>query len=225
MGRGRKPMQPQGGTAQSCARCVTTFAGRQGSGDAETRVSARGGARCGTGGRASPRYRVCKYCEPMTNEAVVPFLPSGLPGVPPQPAGEWGRVLAAARRYKVVLAAITIAGTIAGFGASRFLKPTYQARATIWIQGADRDADRARGEQGPIQSEKLIGTPGGWLDLIRSHAVLDDVVREARLYLTIKSPADTTALTTLTAPGEVRPGKYRLAVDTAGAGITFGGLA
>ena len=157
----------------------------------------------------------------MANEAVVPFHPSGLPGVPPQPAGEWGRVLAAVRRYKAVLAAITVAGTLAGFGASRFLKPTYQARATIWIQGADRDADRARGEQGPIQSEKLIGTPGGWLDLIRSHAVLDDVVRQARLYLTVKSATDTSALTTLTVAGEVRPGTYRLTVDTAGQRFTL----
>ena len=122
----------------------------------------------------------------------------------------------AVSRYKVLLAGITVVGTLAGLGASRLLKPVYQARATIWIQVTDRDADRAQGQQGPIQSAQLLGTPGGWLDLIRSHVVLDDVVRDARLYLTVKLPADTQALATLSAPGEVRPGTYRLEVDTAG---------
>jgi len=158
---------------------------------------------------------------PASAHAVGPFLPGGLPGVPPLPASEWSRVLAAVRRYKLVLAGVTFAGTLAGLGAAQFLKPTYQARATIWIQAADRDADRARGEQGPIQSAQLIGTPGGWLDLIRSHAVLDDVVRQARLYLTVKSPVDTALLTTLTVPAEVRPGTYRLDVDAEGQHFTL----
>jgi tyrosine-protein kinase Etk/Wzc len=135
--------------------------------------------------------------------------------------GDWGRVLAAVRRYKLLLAGITIAGTLVGLGASQLLKPVYQARATIWIQVADRAADRAQGQQGPIQSAQLLGTPGGWLDLIRSHVVLDDVVREARLYLSVKSPADTAALTTLMVPGEVRPGTYRLDVDAEGQHFTL----
>src|SRR5260221_1040332 len=146
---------------------------------------------------------------------------SGFPGVPPRAMSDWGRVLAAVRRYKLLLAGITIAGTLAGLGASQLLKPVYQARATIWIQVADRDADRAQGQQGPIQSAQLLGTPGGWLDLIRSHVVLDDVVREARLYLSVKSPVDTAALTTLTVQGEVRSGTYRLAVDTEGQHFTL----
>ncbi len=145
----------------------------------------------------------------------------GLPGVTPAPMGDWGRILRAVSRYKVLLAGITVVGTLAGLGASRLLKPVYQARATIWIQVTDRDADRAQGQQGPIQSAQLLGTPGGWLDLIRSHVVLDDVVRDARLYLTVKLPADTQALATLSAPGEVRPGTYRLEVDTAGQHFTL----
>ena len=146
---------------------------------------------------------------------------AGLPGVTPAPMGDWGRILRAVSRYKVLLAGITVVGTLAGLGASRLLKPVYQARATIWIQVTDRDADRAQGQQGPIQSAQLLGTPGGWLDLIRSHVVLDDVVRDARLYLTVKLPADTQALATLSAPGEVRPGTYRLEVDTAGQHFTL----
>jgi succinoglycan biosynthesis transport protein ExoP len=144
-----------------------------------------------------------------------------LPTAPPAPLGDWGRVFAAARRYKVLVTGVTIVGVLAGLVAGRLLKPVYRARATIWIQVADRDGDRRRGEQGPIQSAQLLGTAGGWLDLIRSRVVLDDVVRKARLYLTPRSAADSPALATLTAPGEVRPGTYRLEVDEAGLHFTL----
>ncbi len=146
---------------------------------------------------------------------------SGPPGAPIAPPSDWRRVFAAARRYRLLVGAVTIVGTAAGLGAARFLKPVYQARATIWIQAAERPGDRAGGDQGPIQSAQLLGTSGGWLDLIRSRIVLDDVVRQSRLYLALKSPADTAAWTTLTVPGEVRPGSYRLEVDSTGRAFTL----
>ena len=148
-------------------------------------------------------------------------LPPGLPAAVPVPMSDWGRVLAAALRHKYLVAGVTLGGVLAGLVTARLLKPVYQARATIWIQAAAREGDRGQGEQGPIQSAQLLGSAGGWLDLIRSHVVLDDVVRQARLYLTPKSPADSAALATLTAPGEVRPGSYRLEVDKAGRQFTL----
>src|SRR2546428_10391637 len=147
---------------------------------------------------------------PRPNEpALVPFQ-TGLPSAAPASMSDWARVFVAARRYKVLVASVTVVGVLAGLVIGKFLKPVYQAQATIWIQAADQDRDRGRGDQGPIQSAQLLGTSGGWLDLIRSHAVLNDVVRQARLYLAPKSLADSAALTTLTVPGEVRPGTYRL---------------
>src|SRR5258708_38355886 len=91
----------------------------------------------------------------------------------------------------------------------------------IGSQAGERHGDRAGGDQGPIQSAQLLGTSGGWLDLIRSRIVLDDVVRQSRLCLALKSPADTAAWTTLTVPGEVRPGSYRLEVDATGGAFTL----
>jgi len=135
--------------------------------------------------------------------------------------GDWARVFAAARRYKVLVASVTVVGSLAGLVIGKFLKPVYQAQATIWIQSSDQDHDRGRGDQGPIQSAQLLGTSGGWLDLIRSHVVLNDVVRQARLYLAPKTPADSAALATLTVPGEVRPGTYRLEVDQTGQHFTL----
>jgi len=140
--------------------------------------------------------------------------------------GDWARVFSAARRYKVLVASVTVVGSLSGLVIGKLLKPVYQAQATIWIQQSEQDHDRGgRGDQGPIQSAQLLGTSGGWLDLIRSHVVLNDVVREARLYLAPKSQADSAALSTLTVPGEVRPGTYRLEVDPAGQHFTLRDIA
>jgi len=155
-----------------------------------------------------------------SNEPVVPSQ-TRLAAAAPAPMSDWARIFAAARRYKVLVASVSVVGALAGVVIGKFLKPTYQAQATIWIQAAAQDRDRGRGDQGPIQSAQLLGTSGGWLDLIRSHVVLNDVVRQARLYLTPKSLADSMALATLTVPGEVRPGTYRLEVDQAGQHFTL----
>ncbi len=152
--------------------------------------------------------------------ALVPFQ-MGLPPAAPVPMSDWARVFAAARRYKVLVGSVTVVGALTGLVIGKFLKPVYEAQATVWIQAADQDHDRGRGDQGPIQSAQLLGTSGGWLDLIRSHVVLNDVVRQARLYLAPKSLADSAALTTLTVPGEVRPGTYRLEVDQMGQHFTL----
>ena len=157
---------------------------------------------------------------PRPNQpALVPFQ-TGLPAAAPAAMSDWARVFAAARRYKLLVASVTVVGALAGLVVGKFLKPVYQAQATIWIQ-ADQGRDPGRGDQGPIQSARLLGTSGGWLDLIRSHVVLNDVVRQARLYLAPKSLADSAALKTLTVPGEVRPGTYRLEVDQTGQHFTL----
>jgi polysaccharide biosynthesis transport protein len=130
------------------------------------------------------------------------------------PADDWRRIFTAIRASKWLVICITTAGTLAGVLGSRFLKPTYEAKATVWVEIPDPQQN-AR-EQGPIQQGELFGTPTGWLDLLRSHVVLDTVVREWRLYLKPKSVADTAALATLTASGDVHPGRYRLELDREG---------
>ena len=127
---------------------------------------------------------------------------------------DWRRLFAALRTFKWLILAVTAVGTVAGIVGSRFLKPTYEARATVWLEIPDAAAHA--GERGPIESGELFPTATGWLDLLRSHVVLDDVVRRWRLYLKPRSAADSAALATLTVPGDVRPGRYRLSLDRAG---------
>src|SRR5437763_906172 len=129
---------------------------------------------------------------------------------------DWRRWGAAVLRHKWLVLLVTVIGTAGGFGVSRFLRPTYVAQATLWI---DLPAAASPGDQGPnpIQSAQLLG-PSGWVDLLKSHVVLDSVVDELRLYLTAKSRDDSTVLASFQhAPGGFRPGAYRLDVaDTGG---------
>src|SRR5207245_11236268 len=135
------------------------------------------------------------------------------PAVVPAGPDDWRRVFAAMRTSRWLILAVTAVGTLAGIVGSRFLKPTYEARATVWLEIPD-EASHAR-ERGPIEAGELFPTATGWLDLLRSHVVLDDVVRRWRLYLKPKSAADSAALAALAVPGDVRPGRYRLEVAAA----------
>src|SRR2546422_257371 len=129
------------------------------------------------------------------------------------PPEDWRRVVTAIRTYRWLVIAVTGVGTLAGIIGARFLKPTYQARATVWLEIPDPSAHER--DQGPFQSGQLLGKATGWLDLLRSHVVLDDVVRQWRLYLKPQSAADSAALATLAVSGDVRPGRYRLEVAAA----------
>src|SRR2546426_4143728 len=61
---------------------------------------------------------------------VVPWtLPPALP-----PAAEWQRYLAAALRFKWVVLGVTLACTALGVLGALLVKPSYVARATVWVQ-------------------------------------------------------------------------------------------
>ncbi len=129
---------------------------------------------------------------------------------------DWRRIGAAVKRFKWLVALVAVLGTAAGFVLTRFLDPTYAARATLWVDVPDV---RSR-DQGPIQSDQLVGS-SGWVDLLESHIVLDDVVRELRLYLSVERTADTAALATFAVTDRVRPGTYRLEVAARGGQFTL----
>ena len=125
------------------------------------------------------------------------------PGIP------WARYFAALRRYKWLVLAIIVAGTALGFGATRLLTPVYEVQATIWI--STTEASR-RDDSGPIRSQDLLN-PTAWLELFKSFAVLDPVVREMKLYLAPENLSDTLAFSEFQIGEPFRPGAYTLTAD------------
>ncbi len=143
--------------------------------------------------------------------------PAALPAFPqPEPIPGWWRYLAAVRRFKWLVLGTTLGATALGAAGSWFLRPTYAAQATIWVQVPNRPAR----DEGPIWQGQLP-ISSGWMDLLQSYAVLDDVVRAQRLYLHSKLPGDSDVLATLRVKDHVLPGKYRLVVDDSGAGLAL----
>jgi len=129
---------------------------------------------------------------------------------------DWRRVVSAVLRFKWLIGGVTLLGTMAGFGAARFVKPQFGAQATIWI-----DASERRGEdRGPIRQGQLLD-PQAWVDLLKSYVVLDQVAQDQRLFVTPKSPADDGILRTLQVKAQYRPGAYRLQVDPDGRTYTL----
>jgi len=93
---------------------------------------------------------------------------------------DWRRIRSAIVRYKWLVIAVTALGTAAGVGATRVIKPVYTAQAKIWIDvEGRRDPDRG---PTPIRARRLLD-PQSWVDLLESYVVLDQVVRDQRLYL------------------------------------------
>ena len=120
------------------------------------------------------------------------------------PPEQWRRLIAPIKRSKWLVIGITIAGAVLGVFGARMLPTTYLARAVLWVEVPD-----TRGQvQNPLNAG-LLGVMG-WVDLLRSHAVLDEVVHDQRLNVWGASDAADSAVRTLTLAPTFQPGGYRL---------------
>src|SRR2546421_772650 len=132
---------------------------------------------------------------------------------------DWQHYFGAVRRRKWTVIAITLLGTAAGLFASRLLHPPYSATALLWFETKDRAA-AARDPRSATEADELLN-PSGWIDLVESNAVLEEVVRQRRLYLRPQEPADSSLLATLQLDGTPVPGSYRYSVDREGRTFTL----
>jgi capsular exopolysaccharide synthesis family protein len=135
----------------------------------------------------------------------------------PETGVDWRRVLSAVARFKWLIALVTIVGTVGGLAATRFIKPQYMVQATLWIDQPDRQGGP---ERGPIRSGQPL-EPEAWLDLLKSYRVLDQVVRDQRLFLVPKAREDASLLEKFRVAEQYRPGVYRLTVDGSGRSFTL----
>ena len=129
---------------------------------------------------------------------------------------DWRRYFAAVYRYKWLILLVTAAGTGAGTVAARHLyKYEYSAQAKLWIQDENGGAGR---NQGPLRSSLLL-EDYSWVELLETYAVLEEVVRERFLYLSFP-PQHVSLFHSIRLKERVRPGAYRLEVDSLGRAVT-----
>ncbi|MBK7978222.1 MAG: hypothetical protein IPK07_34905 [Deltaproteobacteria bacterium] len=102
-------------------------------------------------------------------------------------------------------------GLAAGVGISRLLKPVYMAQATLQIDQIPRGSQPT----GPIRTTQLLDSRG-WVDLLRSYSVLDEVVKRRRLYIEHGASGDAKHFEALQVDSILSPGSYRLKVDATG---------
>jgi polysaccharide biosynthesis transport protein len=153
--------------------------------------------------------------------AVTPAVPRRMmPEAPATHDVDWRRYVSSLKRFKWLVLGVTLGGTAAGVVATRLLRPilpAYQTDGVLWI---DQTASRAKNEvpqgpQGPIGSGQLFGS-GGWVDLLKSGVVLEQVARDLRLYLDPREAADSAAFATFGLKDEIQAGIYTLTVDKTG---------
>jgi hypothetical protein len=139
---------------------------------------------------------------------------------PPEETGEnaapVARIVGALLRYKWLTAGLMVVGAVLGAIATRFVEPTFEARAKIWIMTANPTKEPT----GPIRADELLPTTS-WVELFQSFAIMDSVVAKRGLAATPEDPRDRPAFLRFAVAERPVVGDYRLAIDAQGRHFTL----
>src|SRR2546427_8978153 len=135
-------------------------------------------------------------------------------------APDWRRIGSVLLRFKWVVILMLALGLGAGFAATRVLRPVYRAQANVWVDVPDRRGNGSSDARGPIRQGALLDADA-WVELLRSYVVLDQVVRDLRLYLNVKRTSDRATFDAFRVNDIFRPGDYRLSVSADGRHYTL----
>jgi capsular exopolysaccharide synthesis family protein len=168
-----------------------------------------------------PKHLPAIRAQPDAVAALRRATPPSSPNLVDEEAGpDWRRITSALFRFKWVVILMVVAGLGAAVAATRVLRPVYVAQSNVWIDVPDRRGGAGSDARGPIRQGALLDADA-WVELLRSYVVLDQVVRDLRLYLEVKSPGDRGAFTNFGVSDAFRPGNYRLSVNAAGGAYTL----
>ncbi len=121
------------------------------------------------------------------------------------------RYLAVMGRYKWMIIAVVAVAAGGGILATRLVRPAYEVNATLWIS-----AETARRQdRGPIRGQELVDA-SGWVELLRSAALSENVVRQLGLYLRPSALGDSLPFQHFGIQDQVVPGLYSLRINESG---------
>src|SRR5438093_3646506 len=147
--------------------------------------------------------------------------PPHMPAIPEEDSGpDWRRIWSALLRFKWVVLLMVLLGLSGAFAATRVMRPVYRAQANVWVDVPSRRGEGASDTRGPIRQGALLDADD-WVELMRSYIVLDQVVRDLRLYITVKRPADRPRFAGFSVGDVFRPGDYKLSVSDDGRSYTL----
>ncbi|HET7612886.1 MAG TPA: Wzz/FepE/Etk N-terminal domain-containing protein, partial [Gemmatimonadaceae bacterium] len=134
---------------------------------------------------------------------------------PEEPEGvPWTRYLDVVKRHALFIIAVTVVGSGAGYVASKRVKPVYEAQATVWINGSNAQ------QTGPIRAQQLLPSQS-WVELLRSFAIVDPVIRALHLNVNPKIASDSVLFRGFESTDRLRSGAYVLKVDSTGTRYTI----
>lgn len=156
-------------------------------------------------GNNLPVEAALTYPEPAQSR-----IPAYDTGTPEEGGIQVHRVIAALKRYKWLIMAITAAGTALGVFATRFLPREYVTGATIWVATPVNTNN-------PVRSTEVLGGQS-YQELARSFNVLEAVVQQERLYVRTNQPR---LFSSLELAEAYKPGSYHLTVTPDGRSYTL----
>ncbi|HEV2671134.1 MAG TPA: GNVR domain-containing protein, partial [Gemmatimonadales bacterium] len=137
---------------------------------------------------------------------------------------DWHRIASALLRFKWVVILALLFGLGAAFAATRVLRPMYRAQANVWVDVPDPRGENPSDTRGPIRQGALLDADA-WVELLRSYVVLDQVVKDLRLYLEVQRPGDRGTFVAFHVDDSFRPGDYRLKISDDGRTYTLASAA
>ncbi len=122
---------------------------------------------------------------------------------------DWRRYVAALLRHKWSILGLTLLGAAAGAAVALGMTPMYNAEGRVWVE------EPPRGGRGPIEANQPLESYG-WVELLKTNAVLEGVVRDRRLNVSVAQPADSAVLAYARISEGFEPGSYALRVGPNG---------
>ena len=138
------------------------------------------------------------------------------PDETPDAGAPIARIIGAILRYKWLTIALVVLGGIVGTLATRFIQPTYEARAKLWVVSSSP----TKGPSGPIRAEELL-PQNSWVELFQSFVITDSVVAKRGLAATPDDPKDRPLFLRFAVAERPVIGDYQLAIDSRGRHFTL----